>query len=414
MTAVVLVMGSSMADAVGGIGRAYRPAFEKLGYEFVEINLLDQSKAVQQLNDLARMKVEFGFGFMAMGTDIKVETPEGSGDIWEMLHIPYVSLYGDSPSYYFDRHVLPNPNYVALYGFPEHCELRKRFPNINGLIDTYNPVAIDAVAKNEIDFKAKAEGVIILLKNGNDPQKLIDLWSSLSPKIGSALLELASELRARIDDKATTQIDDLVLRYFQNRGVAIERLYKLRLFLIAQLDDYLRRIKSTMVVEALLDFPVLLNGYNWDHIDFTGKRLKYVPGGEYTASTGLIREALAILDMSPNTGRAPHDRPLRAFGAHTLCLTNEQEFFSKELPHTDEFFYRFNPESIRARVAGAMQNRQKTLDVGVAVAEAFTQKFPAERFAQQLLTMAPLARFNQLPGVPDGTPNYFAWPPTRL
>jgi hypothetical protein len=271
------------------------------------------------------------------------------------------------------------------------------------------------VAKEKIDFKKKAEGTVLILKNSNDPKKLKELWkTALTPKIGTILTELASELETRIDDKATTQIDDLIAGYFKNQGIDITPLAKLRLFLIAQLDDYFRRYKGTMLIESLLDLPVVLNGYNWDHVDFSGRRMKYIPGGEYEKSRAMIGESLAMLDMSPNTGLAPHDRALRAFGAHTLCLTNEQEFFSRELPHSADFFYRFNKESIQSRVADVLAHRDRSLEIGTTVADAFIKKFPAEAFAKQLLALAPLARFDQLPGVPDGMPNYFAWPPTRL
>ena len=416
MTAVVLIMGSSMADAVGGIGRAYRHVFEKLGYEFIEVNLVEKERALKQLTDLVHKQVAFAFSFMAMGTDILLDLADGkTADIWEVLRVPYISLYGDSPAYYFDRHVLRNPSYAALYGFPEHFEFRKRFPNINGPINTYSPVAIDVVPKEQLDFKAKAEGAVVILKNGNDAKKLEAMWAaSLSPKINATLQELSRELVTRINDKATTQIDDLVVRYFKDKNIDIAALNKLRLFLVANLDDYFRRYKSTLVIEALLDFPVLLNGNNWDHVDFTGRRMQYVPGGHYTTSTTLIRESLAMLDMSPNTGLAPHDRPLRAFGSHTLCITNEQEFFSRELPHADEFFYSFDKESIQSRMTGVMANRNRTLELGVTVAETFQQRFPPELFAHQLLELAAYMRFNQLPGLPEGMPNYFSWPPAKL
>lgn len=415
MSAVVFLNGNTMADALGGIGRSYRSGFEKLGYEFIDINLTDKDRATKQLDALLRTDVALAFSFMGIGSDVLVGRPGGTTSvIWETLGVPYFSLYGDSPSYFFDRHVLPNPGYVALYGFPEHFELRKRFPHINGLIDTYSPTAIDVLGKDEVDFRKKAEGTIVLLKNSNDPKKLKTLWASLPPKIGSVILEVASELEARIDDKATTQIDDLVTAYFKDRDIDIAALTKLRLFVVAQLDDYLRRLKSTMVVESLLDLPVVLNGYNWDHVDFSGRRLKYIQGGQFETSRAMIRENLAMLDISPNTGLAPHDRVLRAFGSRTLCLTNEQEFFASALPHSADFFYQFNGESLRSKVSDVLAHRQRYLEIGATVAEAFMQKFPAEAFAGQLLNLAPLARFNQLPAAPEGTPNYFAWPPAKL
>jgi hypothetical protein len=416
MTAVVLLVGSTMADAVGGISRSYRGVFEKLGYEFIEINLPDKERALQQIKNLAYVDVAFSFSFLGMGTDIMVNLEGGKmADIWEVLRIPYISLYGDSPAYFFDRHVLPNPGFVGLYGFPEHLELRRRFPNINCMLDTYPPVAIDTVAKDSIDFTKKATGPIIMLKNGNDPKKVKSLWAQYLPaKINGMMLEVVHELEKRLNDKVTTQIDDLLLTYFSSRSIDITAFAKLRLFMIAQLDDYLRRLKSTFVVEALLDFPILLNGYNWDHVDFSGRRMQYVPGGHYVASRALIQEALATIDVSPNTTGGPHDRPLRSIGAYTLCLTNEQEFFSTHLPHSADFFYRFDKDSMQARVADVLAHRQRSLDIGVNVAEAFMRKFQPEAFAHKLLDLAALARFNQLSALPDGMPIYFAWPPKKL
>jgi hypothetical protein len=415
MSAVVLVSGSSMADAVGGIGRSYRSAFTDLGFDFIYINLLDKERSVVQLNELIHTDIALVFSFMAMGTDIKAETKNGKEcDMWEALRVPYISLYADSPSYYFDRHVL-KPGNVALYGFPEQYALRKRLPHINGPIATYSPVAIDAVRREEIDFRRKSEGTLIFLKNGNDPKKLKSHWAaSLSPKINAILMELAAELEARINDRATTQIDDLVTSYFADHNVDVEPLVRMRLFLIAQLDDYLRRLKSVLVAEALMDFPVLLHGNNWEHMDFSGKRLRYVPGGHFETSRTLIHECLGMIDMSPNTGLAPHDRALRSFGAHTLCLTNEQEFFARELPHSEDFFYRFDMDSIQSRVADVLTYKERYIEMGATVAAAFMQKFRPEIFAHQLLELAALTRFDRLPGLPEGMPNYFSWPPTKL
>jgi hypothetical protein len=416
MAVVVLLVGTTMADAVGGIARSYRSVFENLGYEFLEINLSEKEQALREIKDLAHKDVVFAFSFMAMGTDILMALEGGkTAHVWEWMRIPYVSLYGDSPSYFFDRHVLHSPLYIALYGFPEHYALRKRLPHVNGLINTYAPTAIDVIAKEKLDFKKKAEGAVVILKNGNDPKKLKQLWTtSLPPKISTILLDLARELEEHINDKAATQIDDLVLNYFANRTIDIAPLTKLRLLIVAQLDDYMRRFKGTLLIESLLDLPVLLNGYGWDHIDFSGRRIQYVPGGHFTLSRTLLRECLATIDVSPNTGLAPHDRPLRAFGAYTLCLTNEQEFFSRELPLCENFFYRFDKDSIQARVADTLAHRERALEIGVTVAEAFMKKFPPELFARQLLELAALARFNQLPSLPEGLPSYFSWPPTKL
>lgn len=405
-----------MADVIHGIGRSFRGAFENLGHEFIAINLLNIDEVVESTNALLHRDVAFVFSFVMMGTDIMVGLKDGGKmPVWDALNVPYISIYGDSPAYFFDRHVFSNPGYVGLYGFPEHLELRRRLPHIHGLLGALKPMAIDIANPDEINFKEKVDGPVIFLKNGNDPKKLKGLWlSSIPQKISSILMDLAAELEARINDKTTTQIDNLVLDYFHDRDLDIAALTKLRLFLIAQLDDYLRRVKSVLVVEALLDLPVLLHGYGWDHIDFAGARLQHVPGGHFNSSRDLIRQSLATIDMSPNTGLAPHDRPLRAIGSHTLCVTNEQEFFARELPHSEDYFYRFDKDSIQSRITDVLTHRQRSVDIGRDVARVFLQKFPPEDFARHMLEVAAYARFNQLPALPHGMPDFLAWPPKKL
>src|SRR5262249_16009013 len=151
------------------------------------------------------------------------------------------------------------------------------------------------------------------------------------------LIELASELAARIGADSDCDIDASVCEYFSNRGFHVEEFAGLRLFFVAQLDDYLRRIKSTLVADTIADFPVEIHGFNWEHMDFSGRRGKYIPGGDYSESRKWIIDSLGIIDMSPNTSRAPHDRAMRAFGLFSLCLTNEQRFFKEQLTNSEQF-----------------------------------------------------------------------------
>lgn len=411
MGAVVLLVGKTMADVLGGIGRSYRPAFEALGHQFVEIDLIDTATAPQKLNSLVDLQIDLVLSFMGMGADITATQNGRPGIVWEFLQVPFISLCGDSPAYFFDRHVFTGKGFVCLYGFPEHYAFRKRLPKINVPIGTYLPTAHDVAPKESMDFRRKADGDIIFLKNGKDLNKQLALWKTLPPKINSMLQEVAAELRARVNDKAATQVDDLLTAYAETQGIDLGTMPKLRLFLVAMLDDYLRQYKTHMLIEALMDFPIILNGYNWDHLDFTGRRMQYIPGGQYTASIRMLRDALACVDVSPNTELAPHDRPLRAFGAHTLCLTNEQEFLRTHLPHGDDFMYRFDADSIRERVNAVYGNRARAVELGAEVAGVFQAKFPAENFARQMLDWAQLVRFNNLTAAPQGVPGYCVWPP---
>jgi hypothetical protein len=412
MTTVLLLTGSSQGDALGGIARSFKTLFNQAGYEFTEIHFGQSQTAVAELNAAIRAgDIAFAFSFMSMASDLSFTDPNGNNaNLWERLHIPFLSIYGDSPAYFFDRHVAHGPNFVSLYGFPEHAALRRRLPNIHGPIGTVPPILLDLTRRDTLDFSRKAAGKLLFLKNGNDPQALRLVWdTTIKGAPLRALQALASELAADLASPRLNQIDDLVLDYFAAEDIDIARLTKLRLFLIAQLDDYTRRLKSTLVARSLLDFPIEIRGTGWEHLDFSGRRATCVPVCDYAESRQLIRESLGVLDMSPNTAAAPHDRVARAFGSYTLCLTNEQSFLPPGAPS-----FRFTPESIQSTVADALAYPARAVELGANTAEKFRENNPPEAGIAYMIKMAELARLNQRTERLPEMPPYHVWPPKSL
>jgi hypothetical protein len=205
----------------------------------------------------------------------------------------------------------------------------------------------------------------------------------------------------------------VVRDYFRNRSLDVEALTSLRLFFVAQLDDYMRRIKSTFMAEVLRDFPVDIHGFNWEHVDFSGRTARYFHGADYTGSRQLIRESLGILDMSPNTTLGPHDRPLRAWGLYTLCLTNDQEFFRRNFENHRDFTFRFDKDSLASKVADVLANPKRFVELGIDAAERFRARFDQDAFGRTMLDVADCLRLANGPRPPD-MQDYFVWPPTKL
>jgi hypothetical protein len=412
MTAVVFLSAQTMGDALGSSGRALRNTFERLGHEFVDVNL-GQPNGIETLNrTISGGPIEFVFSYVGMAADFKGTSGDGREmNLWTALGVPFLSLYGDTPAYFFDRHILPGPLFAGLYGFPEHYQLRKRLPRVNGLLGVNPPAPVDPLPKHTIDFSAKERGKLLFLKNGNDPNKLISSWRAAVPApVHLSLTDLASELAGQLQTPVGNDIDALVCSHFRSKGWDVEALTTLRLFFIAQLDDYLRRLKSTFIAEVLLDFPIEVHGYNWEHVDFSKRRATLISVADYEQSRTLINGSLGLLDMSPNTGLAPHDRPMRALGAYTLCLTNEQEYFKRACPQHEAFTFRFEKESLQARVADVLAHPRRYVELGISVAEAFRDGRDPDSFGQFLIDTAShvrLANASSLPGLQD----YFVWPP---
>ena len=414
MTAVVFLSGRAMNDALGAAGRAHRPLFETLGHEFVEVNL-GQTGAQELLNKTIQERgIEFVYSAAGIGAAMCGTTSEGKDvNLWEGIGVPYISLKGDSPAYFFDRHVMSSPWHACLYFFPEHLELRKRFPLTPALYGLVPPMPFDMTDKRDIDFRKKETGKLLFLKNGNDAAKLVQIWREAIPVPTFVILtELAGELVSGINGEIGYDIDAFVMAYFLDKGWDISEFVNLRLFFVAQLDDYLRRIKSTMVAEVLADFPVEIHGFNWEHFDFSRRRATYVPGGDYTQSREKIMDSLGLVDMSPNTQRAPHDRAMRAFGLWTLCLTNKQRFFTEQFGNSDEFTYNFDKESLRGKVADVLAHPKRYVELGLAVAEEFRRDRRPEDFAQFMLDTASHVRLAHGPRSAD-LQDFFVWPPAK-
>ncbi len=407
---VIFLSGTTRGATLEGIGRSLGEGFSAMGYHFVELSLLDMTAVLEGLKAIDFSKVALVFSFVSMGMDISLRREDGSVfDLWEETGVPFISLHGDSPAYFFDRHVVRNNRVVTIYAFEEHLELRKRLPQINGPIETTWPLVLNPLDLNSIDFKSKKNGRLIFLKNGKDPLRLRTLWKSmLTARLLEAMNELANALESNLDNPSHYQIDDEVIRYFTNRGFDIERLTKLRLFFIAQLDDYVRAVKCTRIAEALRKLPVEIRGNEWEHVDFTHCRAQYVDECDYQKSSGLIRNSLGVIDMSPNTYSRPHDRVMRAYGAHTLCLTNQQAFL-EELPHKEQVGFTFEAESLRDKVEFILSHPADAIDIGIAMAAAYNKRHPAEATIQKLIDSAALVRFNRQRERPEGSQDFFVW-----
>jgi hypothetical protein len=400
----------------------FRPAilehkihFENLGHEFVDIDPASPD-AGDRLNEALRKgSIELAFGAMGAGSDLLARRPDGTqANLWETAGIPFLTLLGDTPAYFFDRHVPSSRWQAMLYYYPEHRDVRLRFPRRNAVFGVVPPIPFDATPSSRIDFNKKAGGRLLFLKNGNDPDRLVHSWKAVLPDSTFLLIaDMASDLANSIGSDDNRDIDAYVIKRFEVEGLDITEFARLRLFFLAQLDDYLRRVKSTMMGRVLAEYPVDIRGINWEHLDFSGKRAHFSAGTDYEATGTDVRESLGIIDMSPNTGRAPHDRAMRAFGNFTLCITNEQQFFRENFKNWKEFSFRFTEESLRERVEDALAHPKRFVELGVAVAEHFRGTHRPEDLARFLLDVAGHVRAGCGPQLAP-LQNYFQWAPTKL
>ena len=371
--------------------------------EIVIVDLL-VPESLSQLAKLGDRPTWFAISPFGVGERFPLGDPSGASP-WAAAGIPFVRLFGDSPAYFPIKHVPSYNNSINAYGHIEHQEFFGRWFSRRNLCLTLPLFPFDRVPVQAVDVARKVSGArIIFPKNGNNPDQLIDFWRrSLPPGVAQALEAVARSCAAAPDQPM--DFVGLLCDHFAEFSLDLAGNRRLLFFLTAQLDDYLRRYKSTLIARALLDFPVTIRGRFWDHVEFRGRRAMLDGDSDYSRTRSLIDSALAVVDMSPNTHRGAHDRTLRAAGRYTAFLTNRQQFFVENFPAPERFTFDFSTDSIRDCIDRALSRPQETVEMGIEQGERMRAVLTEARYVEQL-TAAIDACTLGCAGRPAGTQNF--------
>jgi len=408
---VIVFSGRGANDAIQGLMIDYAEVLTQAGLSVIHVTF--EPAEVQYVFDLMRKgQVCFAMTWLGMGQDLsaKLESSGTSVNVFEFFGVPLVKIQGDLPAYFIDRHRDIPRNTVNLYQAHEFVEFRKNWlRDAVSLTTTLPPMAMVPIDRGAIDFAARKEGTLYFLKNGNSTQALENLWSAkLPPRVATMTLRMAHELKATLLSKGPLHLGDWVARFLEASGLGSVIPPRLVWFLAAQMDDYLRRVKSTLIAEAILDFPVVVQGNFWDHVDFSGKRARLAPGTDVFASQEIVHKQLGVIDMSANVDSWPHDRVQRAAGSYSLVLTNTQGWLRDRFPEFADLTFEFDAGSIAERVADVLRHPGRYVDLAVAFGERFREIFPREAFAERVLS---LVESTQLiwGQPPPQIQNFFVW-----
>lgn len=401
----------SRSDGLNAGLRVLAQLCRENGYRFENVELREDGWA-ERIFELVRKPEEIvcAVGLAGMLNTLEVNSPNGPRNLWTEAGIPFLSFFGDHPAYFFDRHQFRGHGHLSLYYFTEHLEAARAWLDPQPTIGPLPLAAWEMAGKEEIDFSAKAAGKICFFKNGNSSAALREFWRTLPTPVSGWLAELAHGTDLLKLGRQGKPLHILVREYLIDKGIFMDTRPWVELFLVAQLDDYARRLKSTLIAEALLDLPVNVYGDFWDHVDFTGRRAVHLPGRSYFDTRDLIAESLCVMDMSPNTQSAPHDRFCSAVGLHTLCLTNTQKYYEDNYEQAGRMMFDFDPESIRERVAGVLARPAQAVDLGVEMAAKGRELLSGKAALEALVEYSKLARFGLSPVQFAGQQDFVVWP----
>jgi hypothetical protein len=391
---VLMFSGGGAKDAVPGQMNQYGNALADAGVSIIHVSP-DPAEVQVACDLLVNGKVGLAITWLGyfQSLSVAVGTSAEKRSVWEVSGVPLLKIHGDMPAYFAHFHVDIPATAVNLYAAAEYIYFRRRWlPDSCAMTALMPSLPLAPIRRTDVDVSARRGGQLIFLKNGNSSEELRKLWLERLPKsVGELLASMSDEIAAIGTRAGVLYIGDFVADRLEFEGIEPDSMPYLVRFMTAQLDDYLRRIKSRMIAESLLDFPVIVQGSSWDHVDFTGRRAKLVEGQDYGPTSSIYGEQLGIVDMSPNVDSAPHERVQRAAGSFATVLTNRQSWLTEDFPGFDDLSFDFSPESIKDRVADVLAHPERYIELGIAFGERFRSRWPKEEFAEKVIMYGELA-----------------------
>jgi hypothetical protein len=409
---VLAISGRGANDAIRGMVEAYTQPIAALGLPVVHVST-DEAELRYASEQVAARNVAFGVTWLGIGQHLSVEVGpnRARANVWETFETPLLKIHGDLPAYYQDVHRDYPVNAVNLYVSSEFIAYRRRWmPTEVSLTAQIPPVPVAPLDFAQVDVRKRRVGKIVFLKNGNSAAALQALWRERLPASVARLVQSIAEAIEPVGMRpGQLLIGDFVADFLAGEKIEPATTRHMIPFLTAQMDDYLRRLKSEMVVKALLDLPVIVQGGLWDHVDFRGRRATLVPGQDYAQSQRIYTEQLGVIDMSPNTDTGGHERVQRAAGSYALVITNRQGWIEQDLPGFDDLTYEFTVESIASRAADVIAHPDRYVDRALAFGERFREVYSPEAYANRVVDLAELAVLQYGAQKPTIQP-FFVWP----
>jgi hypothetical protein len=129
--------------------------------------------------------------------------------------------------------------------------------------------------------------------------------------------------------------------------------------MVRQVDDYVRRRRSSAMARILLERDdAVICGSGWDHLDLSRARARILPPVPTTEMDALFASARTIVNTTPLLRDGPHERVLRAGLAGARIVSDHIAWSRRHLGDLDgfagfEWTDRDHPDRIRAALDAA-------------------------------------------------------------
>jgi len=410
---ILILAGSGANDAINAVCKQKEAAFHLAAKKtyYIDASLPDFA---QKLEDaLLNYEIEFVFSYLGIGSDLCWKLPDSEQliNVWEYHNIPFIKLQSDLPSYFIQRHGPVPKTSINIYASPELAQVQTWYYQEQKTPHVINkPIVFDRQSIENIDFSQRSNGTLVFLKNGNNPNQLLDMWErNLPHSMAQDLFDLAQSLLPAVLRCEPINVFGAIVDFVTAKmGNALACRDMVRLY-SAQLDDFFRRIKSTMVAESLKKFPVKIIGSHWEHVNDGESVAKFSNDINFSVhSKEIFANELGLIDMTPNLDLNVHDRFCRAVGNYAFILTNKTSWMQEVFPEFNDYTYIFDKEQFESKVEFLLNNKELVIEQGKLLGTLANERMNNLDFVNPLIEAAEKMKFmhqQQKPHMQD----FYVW-----
>jgi hypothetical protein len=385
---------------VRGLVQHFAPSWRTAGLNLVELDISAAEWKAQLKQILETRKIAFVLSTSGIGANIQID----GQNLWTRLNLPVFSLLLDHPAYLAANHTgLPNAT-VLGYMFRDHALYQASDVRAGNIVTSID-YGVPDLPVRPIQEVVNSGSRLVFAKTGNSPFALAQSWRQ-APKIERVLHDVLDALALERNGFAfVTQFQKLIGQVAAAHRLELSRFDLLSRFLIAQIDDYIRRLKSTAIATALLPFDVDVFGAAWEHIDTRGARARFHGPVAYETLEAGFPLAAGSLTMNPNIDLSAHDRFFTAIGAGIMPLSDRNSYIEAVFPEAMPYSFDFSPGSIAAALEKIVHAPVIALETARAMRQRTRATAGVEQAATAILEIMQSAAF--LHFTPKPAQNFF-------
>ena len=386
----------SAYQSVRGLVLHFVPAWRQAGLEFLELDISVPGWEAQLKNILGAHKISFVLSTSGIGASLRID----GQNLWAKLKLPVFNLLLDHPAYLAANHTGQPGTAVLGYMFRDHALYQASDVRSGNIVTSIDYGVPDLDMRPISEIKKSGRPRVVFAKTGNAPAALAESWRA-APKLECLLHDVLDVLALERNGFANVAaFPPLIAQVAAAHRFELQPFDLLSRFLIAQIDDYIRRLKSTAIAKALLPFDVDVFGAAWEHIDTSGATAKFHGPVDYAALEAGFSLATASLTMNPNIDLSAHDRFFTAIGAGMMPLSDRNSYIAERFPEALPYSFDFSTGSIEAALEKLFSAPETALETARAIRARTRRTAGVEQAATAILEAIHSVRFLHLTSKP--------------